>query len=113
MAGRVSIDHLSAVREEHLRYLAEAQKWLDSAAALEAHIKAVIGEADEATIDGKVVYTWKRVGQFAAKRFATEQPELNAKYTRPVTVDQLDVDQLKAEQPEVYAAYRARRFEKK
>lgn len=107
------IDHLAALTEALEQAEAEAKKWADAAEVLKKRIQAEMGDATEATVNGNLAYTWRRTGQFSQKRFTTEQPDLAVKYTRTVTRDELDVDTLKAEQPDLFTAYRARRFERK
>lgn len=80
---------------------------------LEQRIKEQIGDHTEAHVGGQPAFSYRHTGQFAAKRFTTDHPDVAAKYTRPVTEERLDVDLLKAEQPDLFTAYRARRFEVK
>ncbi|WP_051710179.1 YqaJ viral recombinase family protein [Streptomyces sp. NRRL S-350] len=75
-------------------------------AAVENEMRLVAGAAETVKVGKSVAWTWKANGTFAGSRFAKEHPELAAEYVR--TVEELDVDRLKVEQPELYAAYRAR-----
>lgn len=103
-----NIDHLAAMVTEYDAIQAEIKRLGQAAELLEQHIQHTMGEAESATIGGRPAFTWKRNGTFAAKRFTAEQPEAAERYTvlRPA----LDTDKLKAESPELYAAYRGRRF---
>lgn len=109
----VALDDLAALIAQYDAMVAEADKWTRAADVLKRRIQAVMGEAAEATIAGRPVFTWRHTGQFNEKRFATDNPDLALKYTRTITVEQLDRDALAAEQPDLYTAYRARRFERK
>lgn len=85
------------------------------AKALDAQLTAVENEmrlltegSELAKCGGKTAWTWKQNGTFAAKRFREEQPEAAARFVR--TVQELDVDRLKTEAPDLYRAYRSRRL---
>lgn len=71
----------------------------------EAELIAAIGDAEALTIDGRPVFTRPANGTFAAARFAAAHPDVAAQY---MTAPALDLDRFKAEQPELYAQYRAR-----
>lgn len=73
---------------------------------VENQMRDTAREAEVVTADGKQAWTWKANGTFASRRFREEQPELAAKYVR--TVEEIDTDRLKAEQPETFAKFRAR-----
>lgn len=109
----VALDHMAALVEAYDKARDEEARWAEAAEVLAKRIQAEMGDADVATLAGREVFTWKRTGQFAAKRFTIEQSEVAAKYTRPVTRDELDVNTLKTERPDLYIFYRARRFERK
>jgi len=105
-----NLDHLAALIASYEQTQAEADKWQKAADVLKARIQAEMGEATEATLAGKPVFTWRNTGQFNAKRFSQDHPDLTTKYTKPVTRDELDVEALKVEQPDLFTAYRSRRF---
>lgn len=107
------LDHIAALIEAYDKTLDEAEKWAKAAEVLKKRIQAEIGDAHEATINGAPVFTWRPAGKFAAARFGKDHPDLVAKYTRPVTRDELDVAALEAEQPDLYTAYRGRVFLRK
>jgi predicted phage-related endonuclease len=106
-----NLDHLAALVAERDNLAAEIKRLTEAQKALDAHIQHEMGEAEAATIGGRPAFTWKRTGQFSEKRFRTEQPAAADRYT--VLVPAIDTDKLAAESPELYAAYRARRFERK
>lgn len=109
----INLDHLAALVASHAEMQAEADKWQKAADTLKARIQAEMGDATEATVAGRSVFTWRRTGVFSAVRFGKDHPDLVTKYTRPVTRDELDTTTLAAEHAELYAAYRSRRFERK
>jgi putative phage-type endonuclease len=79
--------------------------------ALKNHVRALIGEKQQLMCGDKVVATWKNTGQFSRRRFVEAHPDLAAEFTRPVTVDELDIDALAAAHPDLYTAFRARRLD--
>lgn len=107
----IAIDHLAAVHAEWKRLQAEADKWQALADQMKKTLQAAVGAAQEATIGGLTVITYKPTGQFSVKRFAADHPDLAVKYT--VTREVLDTDAIAQEQPDLYSAYRSRRFERK
>ena len=107
----INIDHCAALLAERDNLTAEIKRLTEARDALDAYLQHEMGEAEVALLGGKPAVTWKHTGTFNAKRFTTEQPALADRYT--VLVPKLDTDKLAAEAPEVYAAYRGRRFERK
>lgn len=91
--------------------VAEAKKWIEAAEVLKKRLQAAMGEATVAEMDGRPAFTWKPTGQFNEKRFTAEMPELASQYM--VTVERVDTGALAKDHPTAYAAYRARRFERK
>ncbi|QIJ62602.1 endonuclease [Streptomyces sp. JB150] len=74
--------------------------------ATENRMRALLGDAEVATVGTKPVITWRQNGQFAPARFRQEQPELAAAYTRLVPA--VDTERLAADHPDTYRKYRAR-----
>lgn len=72
----------------------------------ENRMRALLGDAEVATVGGKPVITWRQNGQFAHARFREAQPELAAAYTRLAPA--VDAERLAAEKPETYRQFRAR-----
>lgn len=99
---RAAVAPLLAVREEALADLASAEQRIDD---VENQLRALIGDAELATVDNQTVATWKPNGTFASKRFAQAHPEL-AETFRTKTV--IDTKRLAAERPDLYAAFRPR-----
>src|SRR5687767_11664113 len=105
------LDHMAALVEAYDQAVAEAAKWATAAEVLKKRIQAEMGDATEATVAGVAAFTWKHTGTFAHARFAKDHPDLAEKHTvmRPA----LDADALAAAHPDLYTAYRGRRFERK
>lgn len=85
------------------RVAAQAKAEIDLA---KNELRALVGDHAEFTLPDGSAGSWRRNGTFATKRFCDEQPELMEHFTRPVPT--LDVDAIKAERPDLHAAYRAR-----
>lgn len=109
----IHLDELAPLVDALNHAEAEAKKWGGAAETIRKRIQSVMGERTEGHIGGRSVFTWRHTGQFNARRFAQDHPDLAVKYTVTVTRDEVDVDALKAELPELFTAYRARRFERK
>lgn len=78
-----------------------------SVLGIDAELQALLGEAEIAVgPDGTVLYTWKRNGTLASKRFSQDHPVLAAKYSHLIEV--LDAKALAEGEPEKYRTYRAR-----
>jgi predicted phage-related endonuclease len=73
---------------------------------VENEMRLATGENEIAKSGGQSAWSWKANGSFASKQFTEAEPELAAEYTHLVPA--IDIDRLKAEQPEKYAAFRAR-----
>jgi putative phage-type endonuclease len=78
----------------------------DELALAENELRALLGDATVGALPDGSEITWKRNGTFSTRRFAEEHPDLVEHFTRPKPV--LDVDAIKAERPDLYAALRAR-----
>lgn len=92
---------------ENCKEIKRLQAWCED---FEKELATASGDAQEYTLDGKVVATHLRNGNFAEKRFAGEQPVLFEKYRRMVTELKFDRTLFAQENPELFEEYRARRF---
>lgn len=108
-----NLDPIAALVQAYEQAQAEADKWAKAADTLKKRIQEAMGDATEGLIGGNIAFTWRHTGPFNARRFTADHPDLALKYTRTVTRDELDVDALRAEHPELFTAYRSRRFERK
>ena len=96
-------DKLIARREEIRAERKELKRELDG---IENKLKAKLGDAEIAIAPGRELYTWKRNGNFAPKRFREAHPRIAERYQRRVSV--LDIEALKTHQADKYRAFRAR-----
>lgn len=74
--------------------------------AIENRLKARLGDAEIALAPGRELYSWRRNGTFAGKRFREAHPDIAADLQRQVHV--LDIEALKETHPDLYRAHRAR-----
>lgn len=102
-AEAAEADALIARRDDLKRQIADLARDLG---AVENKLKANLGDAEIAIAPGRELYSWKRNGNFAPKRFREARPDLAAEYRTRVPA--LDLDALKTHHPDVYAAFRAR-----
>lgn len=75
---------------------------------VENKMRLVAGANEIVKANGVPVWSNKQNSTFSPKRFAEEQPELAAEYTRMVPA--VDTDRLKDEKPAIYRQYRARQL---
>ncbi|BBA98269.1 hypothetical protein RVR_4398 [Actinacidiphila reveromycinica] len=104
--AQVDVTKAKELRAKALDLKARAKGVAEELRAVENEIRLLTGENEIAQADGKAAWSWKANGTFASKRFTEDEPQLAATYTHMVPA--LDLDRLKAEQPQKYAAYRAR-----
>ncbi|GII88218.1 endonuclease [Sphaerisporangium siamense] len=98
-------DALLSSRKNILGRREEAERAL---AEIENALKLRLGDAEIAIAPGRELYSWKRNGNFASKRFREAEPELAAEYIHLVPA--VDRERLAAEKPDIYRAHRARVF---
>lgn len=97
------VDQLLARRRE---IVAERKELKRELGAIENKLKHNLGDAEIALAPGRELYSWKRNGNFAWKRFTDAHPSIAARHRK--RVDILDVEALKTHQSDKYQAFRAR-----
>lgn len=102
------IDRLANLRRTHLKAL-EDRKQIDAFIRdLEARIKAEMGDAEVARIDGVEVYTYAKGDGYAWAQWAKQNPNLAASCT--TWVQQIDKAKAKAEHAATLAPFQTRTF---
>lgn len=86
---------------------AEDTKWIK---AFQAQLDRIADGADHFRLRGNVVATYKRNGNLNLTRLEEEHPEVIKQYTRLVTKLDFDKDAFEAQEPELFAEYRAKVF---
>lgn len=58
-------------------------------------------------VNGKEQFQLRADGQFMRKQFTTDHPDFAARFMRPATGEEFDLEQFKKEMPSLYKQYRA------
>ncbi|WP_326814075.1 YqaJ viral recombinase family nuclease [Streptomyces sp. NBC_01763] len=106
--AEIDVAKAKELRARHADVKAREKAIKEELRLVENEMKLLTAENEIAKACGKPAWTWKGNGTFASKQFAEAHPDLVAQYTHMVPA--LDVDRLKDEQPDTYAAFRARRL---
>ncbi|MFF1834146.1 YqaJ viral recombinase family protein [Streptomyces sp. NPDC058231] len=104
--AEIDVAQAKELRARHADVKAREKAIKEELRLVENEMKLLTAENEVAKAGGKPAWTWKGNGTFASKQFTEAEPELAAAYTHMVPA--IDIDRLKAEQPEKYATYRAR-----
>lgn len=96
------------LRAKHADIKAREKALAEELRLVECEMKLLTGENEIAKVGKSPAWTWKGNGTFASKKFAEAHPDLVEKYTHMAPA--LDMDRLKAEEPDTYAKFRARRL---
>jgi putative phage-type endonuclease len=76
--------------------------------AAQARVCAALGAAEAGLVDDRPVVTWRNTGPVNTDRLRAEKPGLYDAYLR--AVHEFDKDRFAQDHPDLYAAYRSRRF---
>jgi hypothetical protein len=75
---------------------------------LRGELKKLIGEGGVGMLDGRPIYTYGPTDKLAEGRLKKDYPDFYDHYCKAQVKQVLDVEKLKAELPELYAAYQVR-----
>jgi hypothetical protein len=93
----------------HEAYCADqVKKWEAERAQARAEMAKILGEAEAATINGKVVIHFERINKMRTKELQKDHPDLYRIYTREVTKEEFDPEWFRRAQPELYREYQTR-----
>ncbi|MFE3149098.1 YqaJ viral recombinase family protein [Streptomyces sp. NPDC059218] len=104
--AEIPMDKAMSLRDQRADLKAQIKALESQLTAVENEMRDTAKDAEIVRVGKSTAWTWKANGNFAPSRFQAEQPELAASYMRTVQV--VDTDRLKTEQPEIYRQYRAR-----
>lgn len=76
--------------------------------AARARVCAALGSAGAGLADDRTVVTWRNTGPLNETALRTDKPDLYDAYTRPVR--EFDRDRFARDHPDMFTAYRSRRF---
>jgi hypothetical protein len=89
----------------------EAKELLALAETIEAEIKAFIGDRNvEATLFGVPVYTYQEKDAYAWRKFQDAHPHIAERFTREVTVRELDKNAVKEQFGDLLKEFQTREF---
>ncbi|GAA4924306.1 putative phage-type endonuclease [Nonomuraea thailandensis] len=91
---------------ERDRLKAEVKEREQQLSEIDNQLTAELGDAEIAQANNQILYTAKKNGVFANKRFEEAHPEIAARLRKTVSV--LDVEAVKEQHPDEYRAHRAR-----
>lgn len=106
--AEVGVDEAIRLRAEYQKRKQAVKDAADELRLVENKMRLAAGANEVVKANGVPVWSNKQNSTFAPKRFAEEQPELAAEYTRMVPA--IDTDRLKDERPDIYRMYRARQL---
>jgi hypothetical protein len=93
----------------HEAYCADQiKKWEAERTQARADMAKILGEAQAATIAGKVVIHFERIKKMRTSDFKKDHPDLYRIYSREITKDEFDVEWFERAQPELYREYQTR-----
>jgi putative phage-type endonuclease len=94
--------------EEAARLRAGIRALENQLGRVQNRLRAQLGDAEIAAIDGRPTYTWRQNGTFREKDFRKDHPQIAAEYTR--LLPHTDTERLAADHEDLYRQYRARRL---
>jgi activator of HSP90 ATPase len=86
----------------------QIRKWEAERAQARAEMAKILGDAEAATIAGKVVIHFEWINKMRTKELQKDHPDLYRIYTREVTKDEFDMDWFRRAQPELFRQYQTR-----
>lgn len=108
---RVALDQFAPKIQAAQEARQSAQALLAFAEGVEEEIKAFIGDRDvEATLFGVPVYTTQRKDSYAWRQFADAHPHIAERFTREVTVRELDKEAVKGQFGDLLRDFQTREF---
>lgn len=103
--AQVDLTVAKDLRAQRAALKAQIKELEEEVRVVENRMRDLTGESGVAMVGQAKAWSWTP-GNFAPKRFREEEPELAAEFTH--VVEDIDLDRLKAERPDVYTRFRAR-----
>jgi hypothetical protein len=88
------------------------EDWKAKLEACQAKIQEAMGDHETATLNGKLVFTWKRIDRLNETALKKASPNLYQAFTHLVEVPKLDKDLFRMGQPELYREHQVRQFKR-
>lgn len=108
--GTGVLDDVPWIPTELEKAEAALKYWKERVDELKAAVRAVAGESEEVTLNGKPIFTYHYINGFRGEDFKRDHPDLYEAYLRPVTKHELDVKTLRSAKPDVYRQYQSRQL---
>lgn len=108
---KLPLDHLAPKIQAAQQARKEAQELIAFAEGIEAEVKAEIGDRNvEATLFGVPVYIYQEKDAYAWRQFQDTHPHIAERFTREVTVRELDKEAVKREFGDLLKDFQTREF---
>jgi hypothetical protein len=108
--GTGVLDDVPWIPTELEKAEAALKYWKERVDELKAAVRAVAGEGEEVTLNGKPMFTYHYINGFRGEDFKKDHPDLYEAYLHPVTKQELDVKTLRSAKPDVYRQYQSRQL---
>jgi len=108
--GAGNLDEVPWIPTELERAEAALKYWKNRVDELKAAVRAVAGENEEITLNGKPVFTYHYINGFRGEDFKKDHPDLYEAYLREVKKMELDTTTLRSARPEMYREYQSRQL---
>lgn len=89
---------------------AHADGWAKIRDGYKVKIRALIGQAQAAMVDGIKVVTYRPSNKWAEARIVKDHPDLAEHFMRQETREVFDLEAFRIRHPEIAEAYRVRQF---
>jgi hypothetical protein len=89
---------------------AAKEAWAKIEELLRGELETLLGDAEEATVNGVTAVTWARTNTFQKAEFQRAEPELYRIYEEDKVVRALNVERLRLTRPEIFRQFQSRRF---
>jgi len=88
------------------------EDWKEKLEACQAKLKAAIGDRETATLNGKLVFTWKYIDRVNETELKKHNPSLYEAYTHLVELPVFDKNLFRMGQSDLFRKYQVRQFKR-
>jgi len=106
----VKLDAQVDLLKRYTEAKAAKEAWSKIEEQLRSELEKLLGDAEEATVNGATAITWARTNTFQTAEFKKREPELHRIYEEDKVVRALNVERLRLTRPEIFRQYQSRRF---
>ncbi len=105
---KAHLDHMRSEWEMYMHIRSRRQALEEQEKELEAKFREEAGSAQEISIGGKVVATFKPTAKLREAELRNDNGELYQKYLTPEVVYKFDAEKFRNDHPQVYLMYQSR-----